>query len=223
MATRGEGAALVRPLADKSLAQQVATEIRRSIVFGVLRPGQAFSVREIAAQLNVSFIPVREALRELESQGLVINRPGRSPLVAPLSAADLRGIFRLRGLIEPELGARACPLLDVAARTRLHELIDRLTAPAGAADERYDAELEFHLELIRPAATAWDIRTLDNLWHAASRYRFNGARGRGVEPRADSFRALADAADPERARAAVRVHLDALEADLRRGLDATDA
>ena len=53
----------VRPIASRSVAELVTEELRRSILSGDLAPGQSFSLREIAGMLNVSFIPVREALR----------------------------------------------------------------------------------------------------------------------------------------------------------------
>jgi DNA-binding GntR family transcriptional regulator len=59
----------VRPVGTTSVVDQVITEIRRSILSGALHPGQEFSPREIAAELGVSFIPVREALRRLEGKG----------------------------------------------------------------------------------------------------------------------------------------------------------
>jgi DNA-binding FadR family transcriptional regulator len=74
------------------VAEQVTVELRRSILSGALAPGQEFSLREIADMLQVSFIPVREALRSLEGEGLVVTRPGRSALVAPLDLDELRGI-----------------------------------------------------------------------------------------------------------------------------------
>jgi DNA-binding GntR family transcriptional regulator len=78
------------------MVDQVAKELRRSILSGDLRPGQTFSLRQIAGQLGVSFIPVREALRQLKAQGLVITRIGKSASVSPLAAEDLHGIYRLR-------------------------------------------------------------------------------------------------------------------------------
>ncbi|NED79647.1 GntR family transcriptional regulator, partial [Streptomyces sp. SID11233] len=53
-------------MAAVSIVEQVTKEIRRSILAGDLRPGQEFSLREIAGRLGVSIIPVREALRQLE-------------------------------------------------------------------------------------------------------------------------------------------------------------
>ena len=87
---------VVRPIESRSVADQVMTELRRSILSGALAPGREFSLRELAEMLQVSIIPVREALRSLENQGLVQMRPGRSAVVAPLDLDELQSIYRLR-------------------------------------------------------------------------------------------------------------------------------
>src|SRR5215213_1719368 len=101
----------VRPIESRTVAELVTSELRRSILGGVLAPGREFSLREVAGMLHVSFIPVREALRSLEAEGLVITRPGRSAVVAPLDLDDLHAIYRLRHQLEPEIAARACQIL----------------------------------------------------------------------------------------------------------------
>ena len=98
----------VRPIESRSVADQVMLELRRSILCGALEPGREFSLRELAEMLQVSIIPVREALRSLENQGLVQMRPGRSAAVAPLDLGELQSIYRLRRRLEPEIGQRSC-------------------------------------------------------------------------------------------------------------------
>ena len=65
----------VRPIETRSVSEQVTNEIRRSILAGALPPGQSLSLRRLADQLGVSFIPVRDALRVLEAEGLVVESP----------------------------------------------------------------------------------------------------------------------------------------------------
>lgn len=160
----------VRPIESRSVAELVTSELRRSIVNGALAPGQEFSLREIAGMLNVSFIPVREALRSLEAEGLVINRPGRSSMVAPLDLDDLHAIYRLRHDLEPNLAARACPLLTDAELDRLDRQATEFGDHDRGIDEIYEAHHVFHLALLKPAATEWDTRILGTLWRAAERY-----------------------------------------------------
>lgn len=160
----------VRPIESRSVVEQVKAELRRSILSGALEPGKEFSLREIAAVLNVSFIPVREALRSLEGEGLVVFRPGRSALVAPLDLADLQGIYRLRHQLEPEIAARSCLLLSDAELDRLDAQAHEFGRQDLGIDEIYDSHRAFHEALLAPAATEWDQRTLTTLWRAAERY-----------------------------------------------------
>ncbi|NKJ46013.1 hypothetical protein CIC12_04500, partial [Burkholderia sp. SG-MS1] len=67
----------VRPITSRSVSEQVTAELRRLILSGELAPSQSLSLRKLADALNVSFIPVRDALNVLESEGLVLNPPGR--------------------------------------------------------------------------------------------------------------------------------------------------
>ncbi|MBP0457204.1 GntR family transcriptional regulator [Streptomyces bomunensis] len=210
------------------MVEQVTKEIRRSILAGDLRPGQEFSLREIAGRLGVSIIPVREALRHLEGQGLVVTARGKSAAVAPLSHDDLRAIYRLRRQIEPELVGRACLLLTDRDHDRLAGHLAVFGDVSLGLDEIYEAHHEFHLDLLRPAATDWDLRTLGMLWHAAERYvrlAFGGRDSDPDEPRrreaahADLLAAVAQR-DAGRAAHALLVHLDTNERIAQQGIAA---
>jgi DNA-binding GntR family transcriptional regulator len=217
----------VRPVEPASVVEQVTKEIRRSILSGLLKPGQQFSLREISAQLGISFIPVREALRELESQGLVITRPGKSACVAPLSHEDLQGIYRLRRQVEPEIASRACKLLDESDYARLGRCLDMFGNEDLGIDDVYEAHHQFHLELLRPAASTWDLRVLQGLWHAAERYIRLAFLQLDTEPNEHHRRQHAHAAlletfrlgDPDRVSLAVLHHLDDNEMLAQRALD----
>lgn len=151
-----------------SAVDLVTVEVRRSILHGALAPGQRFSVAELARQMGISHIPVREALRRLEGQGLIQLQHARSAVVVPLSIDDMRGIYNLRQLIEPELAARAAALHSAEQVTTLASLIEAFEDDD--AEAVWQAHQRFHLTLVEPAASAWDLRTLDQLWAAAERY-----------------------------------------------------
>ncbi|MFE1442185.1 GntR family transcriptional regulator [Streptomyces sp. NPDC058739] len=218
----------VRRVQPLSVVEQVTKEIRRSILAADLRPGQEFSLREIAGRLGVSIIPVREALRHLEGQGLVITARGKSAVVAPLSHSDLSAIYRLRRRIEPELAGRACLLLT----SRDHERLAAHLATFGdehlGLDEIYEAHHEFHLDLLRPAATEWDLRILGMLWHAAERYVRLAFGGRDSDPDEPGRREAAHAEllaavaerDPGRAAQSVIHYLDVNEQIAQQGIAA---
>lgn len=153
---------------SSSAVDLVTAEIRRAVLTGSLPAGQQFSIRDLAGQLGVSHIPIREALRRLEAQGLIILRPARSAEVASLTTADLEAIYRLRYVIEPPLAGASVGRHHAAQVDTLRALLEgsRDTDPELAWQAHYD----FHAALVHPAATSWDERILGTLWTAAERY-----------------------------------------------------
>lgn len=151
-----------------SAVDLVTAEIRRAILTGALAPGQGFGIGELGEQLGVSHIPVREALRRLEGQGLIVLKPARRAMVAGLTSADLRGIYGLRLLIEPELAARAVSVHTAQQLDDLAGIVGGMTQDDPEAV--WDLHQRFHLRIVEPAASEWDLRTLDHLWAAAERY-----------------------------------------------------
>ena len=160
----------VRPIESRSLSEQVTNEVRRSILAGALPPGQSLSLRKLAEQLDVSFIPVRDALRVLEAEGLVVNPPGRSASVAPLDREEFHAIYRVRRLLEPDLARRSVRLLADAELDRLYQAAAEFGGAERSMDDIYDDHRAFHLALLAPAASAWDIRILLMSERASERY-----------------------------------------------------
>lgn len=156
--------------ASNSAVDRVAAEIRRAILNGDLAAGAQVSIAGFSEQLGVSHIPVREALQRLEAQGLITLRAGRSAMVSPLSRKELRAIYRLRMLIEPDLAARACPRLTHEDLEAAERLLTLYVACDNVGDEIWDIHNEFHLALLMPVLTDWDLRILDQLWHVSERY-----------------------------------------------------
>lgn len=217
----------VRPIESRTVGDLVTEELRRSILSGALPPGQSFALRELATMLNVSFIPVREALRNLESEGLVVIRRGRSVTIAPIDLDDLHAIYRLRRLLEPELARRSCLLISDHELTRLERDAIDFGDPDRSMDAIYDAHRDFHLALFAPAATAWDTRILTTLWRAAERYIRIGFGRLDPDPQEHDRRRHAHESlisvyrrrDPDAAARAVDEHLDRNEKTARAALE----
>ena len=153
-----------------SAVDRVTAWVRRSVLNGTMAPGSSFSITDLSEQLGVSAIPVREALRRLDAQGLILLRPGRSAIVNPLDVTELRGIYRLRRRIEPDLAARSCNVLESSDRDHLDSLLEAYGQPRNDAEELWRIHHDLHLALLQPAASAWDLRILSQLWHAGDRY-----------------------------------------------------
>lgn len=93
----------------RSLAEMACDEIRRAIREGRVPTGAHLTEMELAGWLGMSRTPVREAMRRLESEGLLLNQPFRGALVMRLDVEDMQQMFAVRELLEPAAAA-ACAL-----------------------------------------------------------------------------------------------------------------
>ncbi|MBY0265964.1 MAG: GntR family transcriptional regulator [Burkholderiales bacterium] len=118
----------------RSLAEVACDEIRRAIREGRVATGAHLTEVDLAAWLGMSRTPIREAMRRLQSEGLLLNQPFRGALVMRLDADDMRQMFAVRELLEPAAAA-ACAVnagpADIAAlRAILDEEAVKLDNPA---------------------------------------------------------------------------------------------
>ena len=205
--------ARLRPQPATSLVDRVTHEIKESILAGGLRPGEQFSIAELCEELDVSHIPVREALRRLEGEGLVVLRPGKSAIVTPLSIQELEEIYTLRLLLEPDIAGRSAPHYTTEQLEQLESLCEDFR---GAAILGHDAHRRFHELLISPASGPHSDVILRRLWDAADRYVslvYDGRRVAADEPYR-RHRKLVDAAKRKRGpgmRKALADHLSSNE------------
>lgn len=158
--------ARLRPQPATSLVDRVTHEIKQSILAGGLRPGEQFSIAELSEELDVSHIPVREALRRLEGDGLIVLRPGKSAIVTPLSIEELEETYMLRLLLEPDLAGRSAPQYT----TEQLELLEQLCEDFRINHPPRDPHRRFHELLVTPASGPHATVILRRLWDAADRY-----------------------------------------------------
>lgn len=117
-------------------AERIAySAIRERILAGLLPPGARIVAEDIAAELNVSRTPVREAFRQLHSEGLLVIRPNRGAVVASFSADELLDLFEMRAALEGLAARRACANWTDDFGDQLHVALRRLarTSPGSAA------------------------------------------------------------------------------------------
>ena len=112
-----------RPRLDRrNIGRDVAEHIRRLILDGTLKPNEKIPQDEVAGELGVSRIPVREALLTLAADGFVVLEPYRGAFVAPLERADIRDQFELYGLIHGFAASRAVAVITEETLQRLDEI-----------------------------------------------------------------------------------------------------
>lgn len=128
----------------------VADVLREAILRGVYRSGQPLRQEDLAAGLGVSRMPVRDALKQLETEGFVVSMPHRGAVVAHVSAAEAQELHELRLALEPLLLRLAVPQLSRADLGRAEDLLDEADRET---DQSRWSELnwEFHMTLYRAA------------------------------------------------------------------------
>jgi DNA-binding GntR family transcriptional regulator len=141
---------------DVSLAKMVRDEILAGILEGDLAPGSRINEPAVAERLGVSRVPVREALRELESSGLVVARKNVGVFVRKLVAREVADLYELRAVLDGHAGARAAALADVPRRALLKILESatvamRKAARGGDVPAYYAENLRFHWAIVESA------------------------------------------------------------------------
>ena len=163
-------------------AMRVAAELRRRILVGELSPGTHLKLDEIAAQCAVSHMPVREALHELEGEGVIDVFPHRGAVVRGVDAQFVRNLYDVRGAIEGMLTERCAERIDAAGVARLeaalslHEAAAKKRKPAVIVD----ANRALHDAINDVAANPQAVRVLaqGRLLIEALRVRFGYGAGR---------------------------------------------
>ncbi|MGH2460266.1 MAG: GntR family transcriptional regulator [Chloroflexota bacterium] len=152
--------------------EMVHTVLQRRILQGALRPGERVDLDVIAGELAVSRTPVRTALRQLASEGLVQIFPHRSAVVSALSAHEIEQIYVVRIHLETFAARASVPNLaesDFAELRQIHQRMNDLRVdvnPAGFADQ----DRAFHLALYRGAGNPFLSHTIDDLRKASLRF-----------------------------------------------------
>ena len=121
----------------QSLTSAVADKLREQIIRGDIPEGSQLRQNTIAAEYQVSRIPVREALRQLDAEGLITIVPNRGALVPELMPDDIEELFSIRALLEPAV-----------LRVSIPRLTDVVLNKAGAVLGKFEKELrkEEHIE-----------------------------------------------------------------------------
>lgn len=161
-------AALAATVRATSLGKLVRDDVLGMILRGEIQAGERINEPDVAARLGVSRVPVREALRELESSGLVEARKHSGVFVRKLGADEVRGLYELRALLDGFAGRRAAGLPG-AERAQLSEALDasvgRMEDAARAANVSayYSENLRFHWLMVEAAGNTALTETYRNI------------------------------------------------------------
>lgn len=205
--------AVLSRLPKATFRAHIADRLRSAILAGDLEPGAALVETVLATQFNVSRAPLREALRQLIEEGLVVTVPYTGTRVVDLSVDDVREIYSMRITLERFAFEQAWPHRDAAFAK---EMKRRKAALIAAIDRKDDqACIDLELELHGLVYEACGHRLLQQTWaglrgrlqlYWAAHHRAHGMRG----PKRDSHNSYVAAAlgeDLEKMKAEIGQHM----------------
>jgi len=199
------------PLARSVLSAQVKDRLLQWIVSGELKPGARIIETRVARQLGTSQAPVREALRDLATLGLVEMHPYRGARVCAPPPDELVEAMEVRGELEAICGRQAAERIDDATLARMRALLGDMRASAERGDAHSQAlqNSEFHSCVVAASGN----RTIQRLWQIldpfARTYLTASMPGADLSVLAERHLAILEALeahDPERTAEVMRAH-----------------
>ena len=192
-------ASLAETVRTTSLGKLVHDDVLGMILRGEIKAGERINEPDVAARLGVSRVPVREALRALESSGLVEARKHSGVFVRTLPAEEVRDLYELRALLDGFAGRQAAALAEPQRR----ELADLLDASVGRMQEAaqslnvsayYSENLRFHWLMVEAAGNVALADTYRNLTQKLHLSRLtNLSHGLGMQASVADHREIAAA------------------------------
>jgi DNA-binding GntR family transcriptional regulator len=158
----------------RTLAERAFATLHDAVVTGVLEPGERLPIEDLAEVLDMSPMPIREALRQLDSVGLVENIPHRGARVTELSFDDLREVSEARLALEALAVRRAAENFTKDDANRAAEALAAFVKACRQRDPRRVSTTDraFHFALYDAANSRWMSRLIPPLWETNERYRF---------------------------------------------------
>jgi DNA-binding GntR family transcriptional regulator len=152
-------------------SQLVARRLREAIVGGRYAPGERLRQEEIAGEMGISRVPVREALRQLETEGLVTLAPHAGARVAQLDPHDLDEIYAIRIALEPMLIAESAVRLDPEQIDHLRSLVREIEGSVDAPELWLDLDRRFHVDSFAAAPMPQARELAEGFWNRTQHYR----------------------------------------------------
>ena len=204
---------LAAPQKGLPRAQQIAESLRSSIIAGRYEPGERLIETALSAELGTSRGPVREALRQLENEGLVMSLPYRGAVVLGVSDDEVQEVLiPIRLTVERYSFARALDLMteaDFAEMAKQVWLMEQ-AAKSGDLEKAVEADLRFHDIVISTSGQTHTLQIWRSIWPRIRAYFYRYGRGRSLEVMADEHRELLEAMqtrDPEIVLAILERHI----------------
>jgi DNA-binding GntR family transcriptional regulator len=203
----------VDPDDGRLLSERIASELRSAVLSGEMRPGTRIRQELLAAQFGASRIPVRDALKQLENEGLVVLAPNRGAWIADVNSEESVEIYKIREAVEPLAIFESVPNLtdaDIDSLDATVRELERVTT----IEEYIQLDRAFHLRTYARARMSQLLAMIERFWNSTQHFRrtfVNEAFARDGLPFSDpQHLLLMDAIrgrDAEAAQAMIRLHI----------------
>lgn len=159
-----------RPL---TLRERIVDFIKDSIVTGRLKPGERVPEQEIAASFGISRTPIREAFRQLESEGFITVVPRKGAVVSPITDKDVSEFYEIKGLLEGYAARTACGKLSDKDIERLETLNAKMEKCAERSDVKnfFRLDNQFHDAFLTSCGNEKLCATVHHLVRQFERFR----------------------------------------------------
>lgn len=151
-------------LTAETLPSKIYRILREAIIKGQLQPGERLVQDELAKTLNVSRMPIREAIKQLAAEGYVTVEPHKGAIVKQFTIHELEEIYFLRAKFEPMAAAESLKSMSPQLVTQLRELNERMKK-TDDTDEYIQLNIEFHHLLIKDCPWGKLNNIIENLWN----------------------------------------------------------
>lgn len=203
---RGIRFTIARP---QTLREQIVDSLRDAIIRGLLKPGKRVAEPDLALRFGISRTPIREAFRQLESEGYLSITPRRGAVVVALTEKDVSEFYDVKAVLEGHAAFRAATRLTEQELVRLEALNAQLDRLAEGREVRafFEVHNAFHDTFLKAADNERLEQMLRSLLQQFERYRLASLVQPGrMRTSVEHHRAIIEAfraRDPERARALV--------------------
>jgi DNA-binding GntR family transcriptional regulator len=151
-------------------SERIAASLREAILSGEIAPGQWIRQEEVAARLGASRLPVREALRMLEAEGLTEHEANKGSRVPMLGMHEVAVVYQMRERLEPLALTESLPHLTPEQIAHLEQVQARIESDEGLP-EFLALDREFHLMSYAGCPTERLVSTISRLWNATQHHR----------------------------------------------------
>lgn len=211
-AMTGSGVSRLGGLAKTSLREQALDVLRNAVTSGEIAPGTHLVETELSAALSISRGTLREALRQLEQEGLVEPAERGRLRVRTLSTAEISGMYEVRSALEGLAAALLCQLKNRKPVVRqLQTALDALGAATGSIHDMVEVDLEFHRTLCTLTGNTALLRSWEGIAGSIRMSIMFAGADRALSnmsvPRHQMIVDAVAAGDPDRARVAVEDHM----------------